>query len=206
MKFYALLLAGASLLLPVGAQAQETAPDVLVKNVTTEVLDIIRKDKDIQSGNTKRAIELVEQKVLPHFNFTHMTQMAMGKDWRQASPAQQKVLTEEFRKLLVNTYSNALTAYKDQTVEYKPFRMQPGDTDVTVRTEVHQAGGKPLTLDYSLEKLAQGWKVYDMVVAGASLVTTYRSQFNNEVRNNGIEGLIKWIQAKNLSVGSPARK
>jgi phospholipid transport system substrate-binding protein len=206
MKFFALLLAGASLLLPIGAQAQETAPDALVKNVTNEVLDIIRKDKDIQSGNTKRAIELVEQKVLPHFNFTHMTQMAMGKDWRQASPAQQKVLTEEFRKLLVNTYSNALTAYKDQTVEYKPFRMQPGDTDVTVRTEVHQAGGKPLTLDYSLEKLAQGWKVYDMVVAGASLVTTYRSQFNNEVRNNGIEGLIKWIQAKNLSVGSTARK
>jgi phospholipid transport system substrate-binding protein len=206
MKFFALLLAGASLLLPIGAQAQETAPDALVKNVTNEVLDIIRKDKDIQSGNTKRAIELVEQKVLPHFNFTHMTQMAMGKDWRQASPAQQKVLTEEFRKLLVNTYSNALTAYKDQTVEYKPFRMQPGDTDVTVRTEVHQAGGKPLTLDYSLEKLAQGWKVYDMVVAGASLVTTYRSQFNNEVRNNGVEGLIKWIQAKNLSVGSTARK
>lgn len=206
MKFFALLLAGASLLLPVGAQAQETPPDVLVKNVTTEVLDIIRKDKEIQSGNTKRAIELVEQKVLPHFNFTHMTQMAMGKDWRQASPAQQKVLTEEFRKLMVNTYSNALTAYKDQTVEYKPFRMQPGETDVIVRTEVHQAGGKPLTLDYSLEKMPQGWKVYDLVAAGASLVANYRTQFNNEVRNNGIEGLIKSIQAKNLSVGSTARK
>lgn len=206
MKFFALLLAGASLLLPVGAQAQETPPDVLVKNVTTEVLDIIRKDKEIQSGNTKRAIELVEQKVLPHFNFTHMTQMALGKDWRQASPAQQKVLTEEFRKLMVNTYSNALTAYKDQTVEYKPFRMQPGDTDVIVRTEVHQAGGKPLTLDYSLEKMPQGWKVYDLVAAGASLVANYRTQFNNEVRNNGIEGLIKSIQAKNLSVGSTARK
>lgn len=206
MKFFALLLAGVSLLLPAGAQAQETAPDTLVKNVTTEVLDIIRKDKEIQSGSTKRAIELVEQKVLPHFNFPRMTALALGKEWRKATPDQQKVLTEEFRTLLVRTYSNALTAYKNQTVDYLPFRMQPGDTDVTVRTHIHQPGGKPITLDYSLEKLAQGWKVYDVVVGGVSLVTNYRESFSTEVRNGGIDGLIKSLQAKNRSLDSAAKK
>ncbi|MBA3902663.1 MAG: hypothetical protein C0522_03155 [Rhodocyclaceae bacterium] len=206
MKFFALLLAGVSLLLPAGVGAQETAPDVLVKNVTTEVLDIIRKDKDIQSGSTKRAIELVEQKVLPHFNFTRMTALALGKEWRKATPDQQKVLTEEFRTLLVRTYSNALTAYKNQSVDYLPFRMQPGDADVTVRTHIHQPGGKPITLDYSLEKLAQGWKVYDVVVGGVSLVTNYRESFSAEVRNGGIDGLIKSLQAKNRSMDGSARK
>lgn len=207
MKFFALLLTTcASLLLPAGAQAQETAPDALVRNVTTEVLDIIRKDKEIQSGSTKRVIELVEQKVLPHFNFTRMTALALGKEWRKANPAQQKVLTEEFRDLLVRTYSNALTAYKNQSVEYKPLRMQPGETDVTVRTQIHQPGGKPITLDYSLEKLPQGWKVYDVVVGGVSLVTNYRESFATEVRNGGIDGLIKSLQDKNRSMDGAAKK
>jgi len=207
MKFFALLLAGASLLLPVGAQAQETAPDVLVKNVTEEVLDVIRKDKDIKAGSTKRAIELVEQKVLPHFNFTRMTALAVGKDWRQASPAQQKDLTEAFKELLVRTYSNALIAYKNETVDYKPFKMKPGETDVTIRTQINQHGGKqPIMLDYSLEKGAQGWKVYDVVVAGVSLVTNYRSSFATEVRNGGIDGLIKTLKAKNSSLEAAAKK
>lgn len=206
MKFFALLLAGASLLLPMGAQAQETAPDALVKNVTNEVLDIIRKDKDIQAGSTKRAIELVEQKVLPHFNFSRMTALAMGREWRQASPAQQKVLTDEFRLLLVRTYSNALTAYKNETVDYRPFKMQAGETDVTVRTQIHQNGGKPIALDYSLEKQAQGWKVYDVVVGGVSLVTNYRESFATEVRNGGIDGLIKSLQAKNRGLEAGAKK
>ena len=199
MKLFALLLAGASLL-PAGIQAQETAPDALVKDVTNEVLDIIRKDKEIQSGSTRRAIELVEQKVLPHFNFTRMTALAVGKDWRQANPAQQKVLTDEFRTLLVRTYSNALTAYKNHGVDYKPFRMQPGETDVTVRTQINQPGGKPITLDYSLEKQGQGWKVYDVVIGGVSLVTNYRASFSTEVRNGGIDGLLKSLQAKNRSL------
>ncbi len=204
MKFIAMLLAAASLL-PLGAQAQETtAPDALVKTVTTEVLDIIRKDKDIQSGSTKRAIDLIEQKVFPHFNFAHMTALALGKEWRQANPAQQKILTEEFHTLLVRTYSNALTAYKNQTVEFKPLQMQAADTDVTVRTQINQPGGKPLTLDYSMEKLPQGWKVYDVVVAGVSLVTNYRSSFATEVRNGGIDGLIKALQAKNGSTQDTA--
>ncbi|MBI3140857.1 MAG: ABC transporter substrate-binding protein [Rhodocyclales bacterium] len=204
MKFFALLLACTSLLLPAGVQAEETAPDALVKNVTSEVLDIIRKDKEIQSGSTRRAIELVEQKVLPHFNFARMTALAVGKDWRRANPAQQKALTDEFRALLVRTYSNALTAYRNQTVDYKPFRMQPGDTDVTVRTQINQPAGKPITLDYSLEKQAQGWKVYDVVVGGVSLVTNYRESFAAEVRNGGIDSLVQSLQAKNRNLEAAA--
>ena len=207
MKFYALLLAGASLLLPMGSQAQETAPDVLVKNVTKEVLEIIRTDKDIKAGNTQRVLDLVEQKVLPHFNFQRMTALAVGKDWRQASPEQKKVLTDEFRDLLVRTYSNALTAYKNETVEYKPFKMQPGETDVTVRTQIHQPGARqPIALDYDLEKQPQGWKVYDVVVAGVSLVTNYRSSFTTEIRSGGIDGLIKTLKAKNSSLEAAKKK
>lgn len=207
MKLFALLLASASFFLSPGVQAKDVAPDELVKSVTDEVLDIIRKDKDIKAGNTQRAIDLVEQKVLPHFNFTRMTALAVGKDWRQASPAQQKALTDEFRDLLVRTYSNALTAYKNETVDYRPFKMQPGETDVTVRTQIHQPGARqPITLDYSLEKNGNGWKVYDVIVAGVSLVTNYRSSFTTEVRNGGIDGLIKTLKAKNSSLEASTRK
>ena len=180
-------------------QAQE-APDVLVKQVTEEVLDIIRKDKDIQNGSAKKVIELVDAKVIPHFNFKHMTALAVGKDWRKASPQQQEQLAVEFKTLLVRTYSNALTGYKNQKVVYKPFKMNAGDVDVLVRTEVQQPGNKPVQLDYSLEKLDAGWKVYDVSVAGISLVTNYREQFGQEVRNGGIDGLIKAIASKNKSL------
>lgn len=179
--------------------AQE-APDALIQQVTEDVLDIIRKDKDIQNGNAHKAIELVDKKVLPHFNFQHMTALAVGKDWRKASPQQQQQLTAEFKTLLVRTYSNALTSYKNQKVVYKPFKMNPGDTDVLVRTEVLQPGSKPVQLDYSLEKLEAGWKVYDVVVAGISLVTNYRDQFGQEIRNGGIDGLIASVAAKNKSL------
>ena len=201
------MLACASFFLSPGALAQPMAPDALVKSVTDEVLDIIRKDKDIKAGSTRRAIELVEQKVLPHFNFTRMTALAVGKDWRQATPEQQKVLTEEFRDLLVRTYSNALIAYKNESVDYRPFKMQPGETDVTVRTQIHQAGARqPITLDYSLEKNGSAWKVYDVVVAGVSLVTNYRSSFATEIRNGGIDGLIKTLKAKNASLEANVKK
>ncbi|MBK7136510.1 MAG: ABC transporter substrate-binding protein [Rhodocyclales bacterium] len=207
MRLFAALLACASLLLSPGALAQQMAPDALVKSVTDEVLDIIRKDKDIKAGSTRRAIELVEQKVLPHFSFTRMTALAVGKDWRQATPEQQKVLTEEFRDLLVRTYSNALIAYKNESVDYRPFKMQPGETDVTVRTQIHQAGARqPITLDYSLEKNGNAWKVYDVVVAGVSLVTNYRSSFATEIRNGGIDGLIKTLKAKNASLEANVKK
>ena len=179
------------------ALAQEESPDVLIKRVTEDVLTIVRQDKDIQSGNTKKAIALVEAKVLPHFNFLHMTALAVGRDWREATPEQKKQLAEEFKTLLVRTYSNALTGYKDQTVRYKPTKMQNGDTDVLVRTEIVQSGNKPIALDYSLEKLPEGWKVYDVVVAGVSLVSNYRDTFAQEIRANKIDGLIKMLATKN---------
>ena len=178
------------------AQAQ-TAPDVLVKQVTEEVLEIVRKDRDIQNGNAKKAIELVDAKVIPHFNFQHMTALAVGKDWRKASPQQQQQLTSEFKTLLVRTYSNALTSYKNQTVVYKPSKMQAGDTSVVVRTEVVQPGSKPVQLDYSLEKQGDAWKVYDVVVAGVSLVTNYRDTFKQEVSNTGLDGLITMLSNRN---------
>ena len=197
MKFVLGLLAALCLAVP--ATASELPPDQLIRNVTGEVLEIVRADKEIRSGNTKKAIDLVEAKVLPHFDFSHMTRLAMGRDWRQATPVQQKVLTEEFRTLLVRTYSKALTEYKNQTIEYRPFKMQPGDTDVKVRTQIEQSGAKAIGLDYYLEKLPNGWKVYDIEVAGVSLVTNYRGEFGNEIRKGGIDGLIKTLQSKNKS-------
>jgi phospholipid transport system substrate-binding protein len=186
------------LLIATSVMAQEVSPDALIKSVTNEVLDIVRKDKEIQSGNTKKAIELVEAKVLPHFNFTRMTQLALARDWRQANAGQQKTLTDEFRHLLVRTYSKALTEYKNQTIDFKPFVAKAGETDVRVRTEIKQSGaGKNIELDYFLEKAGAGWKVYDIEVGGISLVTNYRDSFAAEVRNNGIDGLIKSLQAKN---------
>ena len=188
------------LLIAATAMAQEVAPDVLVKTVTNEVLEIVRKDKDIQSGNTRKAIDLVEARVLPHFNFTRMTQLALARDWRQANPPQQKILTDEFRLLLVRTYSKALTEYKNQTIDFKPFALKAGDSDARVRTEIKQSGaGKNIELDYFLEKSGTAWKVYDIEVGGISLVTNYRDSFASEVRNNGIDGLIKSLQAKNKS-------
>jgi phospholipid transport system substrate-binding protein len=180
------------------ATAQDTqAPDALVKDVTQDVIAIVKQDKDIQSGNTKKTIALVEQKVLPHFNFARMTALAMGVNWRKATPDQQKLLIDEFRTLLVRTYSTALTSYRNQTIDYKPLRAQPADTDVMVRSEVRQSGAEAVTIDYSMEKTPSGWKVYDVVVGGVSLVTTYRDTFANEVRNAGVDGLIKTLSEKN---------
>lgn len=196
----------AALLLNTGALAQALAPDQLIKNVTNEVLDIVRKDKDIQSGSHKKAIDLVEAKVLPHFNFTRMTQLALARDWKAATPAQQKALVEEFRTLLVRTYSKALTEYKNQSIEVRPFSMAAGETDVKVRTQITQSGVKPIGLDYYLEKFPEGWKVYDIEVSGISLVTNYRGSFGTEVRQGGIDGLIKTLQTKNKSGESVAAK
>jgi phospholipid transport system substrate-binding protein len=199
MKYFSLLIAGIAMFLPLAAGAQEVAPDVLIKNVTNEVLEIVRNDKDIQSGNHKKAIALVETKVLPHFNFTRMTQLAMGRDWRSANAEQQKSLTDEFRTLLVRTYSKALNEYKTQVIEFKPFAAKPGESSVKVRTQVVQSGAKPINLDYYLEKQTQDWKVVDIEVGGISLVTNYRESFASEVRNGGIDALIKSLQTKNHS-------
>ncbi len=204
MKKLLALAAAACLSWPAFAQQ---APNELVQQVTDEVLDIIRKDRDIQNGSTAKVIELVDQKVLPHFNFSRMTALAVGKDWRKASPQQQQQLAGEFKTLLVRTYANALTGYRNQKVVYKPFKMRPEETDVLVRTEIQQPGNKPIALDYSLERKDGGdWKVYDVTVAGISLVTNYRDQFGQEVRNGGIDGLIASIAAKNRSLESGQAK
>ena len=187
------------------AFAQEDSPDSLVRKVTDDVLTIVRQDKDIQSGNTAKAVELVEAKVLPFFNFQHMTALAMGRDWSRASADQKKRLADEFKTLLVRTYANALTSYKNQTVRFKPTRMQSADTDVLVKTEVVQPGSKPIAIDYSLEKQSDGWKVYDVIVAGVSLVTNYRDTFNQEVRANGVDGLITMLATKNKQL-EPGKK
>lgn len=200
-----LLFLLASLFICAGAGAADVAPDLLVKNVTNEVLDLVRQDKDIRSGSTQKTLDLVEAKVLPHFNFVRMTQLALGRDGRQASPEQLNVLVNEFRNLLVRTYSKALTEYRDQKISFKPFSMDAADTDVKVRSEIKQSGGIPISLDYYLEKVPAGWKVYDMEVGGVSLVTNYRTAFSQEIRANGIDGLIRSLQAKNKTT-EPAAK
>jgi len=180
----------------VGAQ-EMTPPDVLVKNVTSEVVEIIAKDKEIRSGNRAKLIEVIDAKVLPHFNFNSMTQLAMGQNWKSATPEQKKQLVEAFRTLLVRTYASALAAYSEQKFDYRPLRAKPTDTDVTVQVRVIQPGAQPVPLDYSMEKTASGWKVYDVMVGGVSLVANYRTEFSTVVRNSGVDTLIKDLQTKN---------
>ncbi|MBI5920974.1 MAG: ABC transporter substrate-binding protein [Betaproteobacteria bacterium] len=180
------------------AEEISTAPDELIKNVTRDVLEVVRKDRDIQKGNQKRAIELVEAKVVPYFNFVRMTGLALAKDWRSATQEQKKLLAHEFRALLVRTYSKSLSEYRDQAIEFRPLKMNPGDTQAKVRTLINQTGGaKPITLDYYLEKDGSRWKVIDIEVGGISLVTNYRDTFAGVVRNEGIDGLIATLQRKN---------
>ena len=189
-------------------QAQLVAPDVLVKTVTTEVVELIAKDKAIQSGDRAKLIQVIEAKVLPHFNFQSMTALAMGQSWNKATPEQKKRLTDEFKTLLVRTYASALAAYSEQRFDYRPLRAKPTDTDVTVQVRVIQSGAQPVPIDYSMEKTGTGWKVYDVMVGGVSLVANYRTEFNSTVRDAGVDGLIKNMQAKNrsLEAAPPADK
>ena len=182
--------------------AQEISPDALVQQVTDDVLTIVRQDKDIQSGDTGKALKLVETKVLPYFDFQRMTALAVGRNWSKATPEQKQRLSEEFKTLLVRTYSNALTSYKDQTTSYRPSQIEAGETDVIVKTEVRQPGSKPIPLNYALQKQSGGWKVYDVMVSGVSLVTNYRGSFANEVRSNGIAGLIQMLSDRNKKLAS----
>jgi len=188
---------------PVAALAQE-APDALVKRVTDEVLAIIKADKDLQAGNSRKIAELAEVKVLPHFDFTRMTRLAVGRNWQQANDAQKAQLVKEFRTMLVRTYSTSLTAYRNQTIEVKPVKMAAADKEVTVRTAVLQQGGPSIPIDYAMEKADSGWKVYDVVIDGASLVTTYRSTFNEQVQKGGIDGLLKTLAERNQAPQPPA--
>jgi phospholipid transport system substrate-binding protein len=188
------------------AQAQE-APDVLIKRLSTEIVDAAKNDKDIQSGNRQRINDLVEAKVLPHINFERMTSLAVSKSWRSATPDQQKQLVTEFRTLLIHTYSGAITQIRDQRVEFKPFRSAPDDTEVEVKSLVIQTRGEPLQLSYRLEKTASGWKIFDINVLGAWLVETYKGSFSAEVSKNGVDGLIKTLVEKNKKLAAaPAKK
>jgi phospholipid transport system substrate-binding protein len=198
MKFLINLVAGIAATMLVGmAAANDMAPDALVKATATDVLDIIKKDKDIQNGDMRKITALAEEKILPHFDFERMSRMVLGKHWSRASKEQQQQFIAEFRSLLIRTYASALTKYRNQTIEYKPFRAQPSDTDVTVKTQIVQPGGQPLPIDYSLVKKEDGWKVYDVVIEGVSLVTNYRGQFSTEVRQSGMDGLIQRLAEKN---------
>ena len=194
----AVLLCAALALAP-AARAQDVPPDQLVKSVTLEVVDLIAKDKEIKAGNRAKLMQLIDAKVLPHFNFSAMTALAMGQSWNKANPEQKKRLTEEFRTLLVRTYASALAAYSEQRFDFRPLRAKPTDTDVTVQVRVLQPGTQPVPIDYSMEKTAAGWKVYDVMVGGVSLVANYRTEFNNVVRDSGVDGLIKNLATKNKS-------
>lgn len=190
-----LLLATA--LFATAAYAQE-APDALVKSVSQDVLDTVRNDPKVQAGDAARIREVVEAKLAPHFDFTHMTMLAMGRNWQKASPAQQAELTTQFKTLLVHTYAGALSKYRDQKIEYKPLAPNPSATDVTVKTQVVKSGsGAPVPIDYSLAKTADGWKAYDIIVGGVSLVTNYRDEFNEQIKSGGVDGLIKTLKTKN---------
>jgi len=198
--------ATAALVLAGGARAQEKelAPDLLVKTVTLDVVDLIQKDKDIQKGDRKKLITLIEAKVLPHFNFQAMTSSAVGRNWDKATAEQKARLTDEFRTLLVRTYSSALAAYSNQKFDFRPLRAKPADTDVTVNVRIVQSGDQPVTIDYDMEKRPGGWKVWDVRVGGISLVANYRTEFDNQIRESGVEGLIKTLNAKNNSQVQPA--
>ena len=196
---FALILIGVSALMAVPASAADEAADVLIKRLSTEVLDNIKADKAIQSGDLSRIIALVDVKNMPHVNFHRMTAMAVGPTWRQATPEQQKLLQDEFKILLVRTYAGALTQVSDQTIAIKPMRAAAEDKEVVVRTEV-KGRGDAIQLDYRLEKTpgeGAGWKIFNMNVLGVWLVETYRSQFAQEISAKGINGLIATLAERN---------
>jgi len=193
---YRTLIAAFAALATSAALAQE-APDALVKKGVDDVLSAIKNDKDLQSGNLDKVMKLADEKVLPNFDMTRMTRLAVGRPWAQATDAQKEALTKEFKTLIIRTYSSSLSQYRNQVVEVKPLKVAPTDTDVVVRTEVKQAGGPSIPLDYSMEKTDKGWKVYDVVVDGVSLVTTYRGSFGDIIQKNGVDGLVKALQDRN---------
>jgi phospholipid transport system substrate-binding protein len=199
MNFLRWLAIAAFLFFPVLATADSMAPDVLVKTTANDVLDIIKKDKDIQSGDMKKITALAEEKILPHFDFEAMSRSVLGKNWREANKEQQEHFVSEFRTLLVRTYASALAKYRNQTIEYKPLRAQPDETRVTVKTQIVQPGGPPLPVDYVLKQTGDVWKVVDVSIEGVSLVTNYRGQFSNELKRTDMNGLIQRIADKNKS-------
>ena len=178
------------------ALAEELTPDTLIRAIADDVITAITHDPKLTESPT-RVAALVEARVLPHFDFAHTTRIAMGANWRRATPEQQERLTLEFRTLLVRTYSTALLNYRDQVIDVKPLRARPEDAQVTVRSEVRQAGAQPMSIDYDMERTPGGWKIFDIRIAGASLAATYRDTFAEVVRNHGVDGLIEQLSSKN---------
>ncbi len=200
-RFVGIIALMLSSVLAFPAWSANLAPDKLVDQTVQEVIDIIRKDEALRNGDKEKMLDLIETKILPHFNFNRMTQLAMGQHWSKASPEQQTKLVDEFRTLLVRTYSNALTSYQDETIKVNPIPALGDRTETSVRSIVIQGKGKePIPIDYAMEKKADGWKVFDVTVAGVSLVTNYRGSFNSQVRKGGVEGLIKALTDKNKSL------
>lgn len=209
MKFIKQFIALAAVALAVNVQAAPVgneAPDVLVKRISQDVIDTAKSDKAIQAGDQKKVMDLVETKILPYVDFQRMTAEAAGRNWRTATPEQQKALQDQFRTLLVFTYSGALSQIKNETVDFKPLRADPADTEVEVRSQVNMARGEPVQLNYRVEKTASGWKIYDINVLGAWLVQTYQGTFTSEIAKGGVDGLIKALTAKNQALASKPLK
>jgi phospholipid transport system substrate-binding protein len=199
----AIILAACAFVAGPALAAAETAPDRLVRQSIDEVIALIKADKDLREGNPRKLHALVEEKILPHFDFTRMTRLAVGRNWAQASDAQKSALTREFQTLLVRTYSTSLSQYRDQSIDVKPAKLAAGDKDTVVRTVVNQPGGPSIPIDYGMERTDGGWKVYDVVVDGVSLVTTYRGSFNDQIQKSGIDGLVKTLADRNRSPETP---
>ncbi|MBA3696252.1 MAG: ABC transporter substrate-binding protein [Methylotenera sp.] len=201
MKSFSKFLVSISMLMSFGLAHAEVTPDALVKQTADDVLATLKTDKDVQAGNQKKIYAIAEEKILPNFDFDRVCRMVLGKNWKIATPEQQAGFQKEFRSLLLRTYASALGKYKDQVIQYKPLHAEAGESNVTVKTQIIQPGGQPIGVDYSLFKGESGWKVYDIVIEGVSLVTNYRSQFTNEIRQNGIDSLIKKLTEKNKAAG-----
>ena len=192
-----LLALAFSLFLAVNAAAQELAPDELVRKVTADVLDSVKGDKQLAAGDRRKALALAEQKILPHVDFREAAQLAMGKSWHSATPAQQTQVVDGFRQMLVRIYSNSIDVYRGQTMKVMPVRLAPGATEVVVRNQYLREGRPPVSVDYSMKKTPEGWKIYDIAVEGVSLVLTYRAEFEQVTRTSGVDGLIKRLAEKN---------
>ena len=203
-KMNSVLLLALALAAPV-LPAQEVAPNVLLQSTTLEVITAIKRQRDLHGGQLTQVASLVETKVLPLFDFSRMTQIAVARNWRLATPEQQAALTAEFKSLLVRTYSTVLSSYRDQVIEFRSMRSVPADTEVTVKSVVRQSGTAPVAMDYDMEKTPAGWRIYDIKVAGVSLVTTYRDSFSERIRDDGVDGLIKALEDKNRQGDSRPR-
>jgi phospholipid transport system substrate-binding protein len=192
-----------ALLVVNGAYADTATPDAMVKNTANDVLEILKSDKDIENGDMNKIGKLVEDKIATKFDFERMSRMVLGRKWNAASKEQQDQFIVEFRSLLIRTYSSALSKYRNQTIEYKPLRAQPGDTEVMVKTQIMQSSGPAIPLDYTLEQIEGTWKVYDVSIDGISLAVTYHGQFAEEVKQNGIDGVIHRLAEKNKKSAQP---